>query len=129
MPTNMETLVAEAKKQIKEISPKEAEQRIEQGAVALDVREPHEYDEGHLPGALNIPRGVLELKVPGHEAIPGTDTPICVYCGSGGRAALSAHRLQELGYTNVASIEGGIKGWTVAGHATETSGTDRDEEQ
>jgi len=127
MPTDMKTLVAEARKQITEISVEEAEKRIAEGAVVLDVREPDEYRAGHLPQAINIPRGVLEIKVPGHENIPDTDTPICVYCGSGGRAALSAQRLQELGYTKVSSIEGGFKSWSDNGRPTATVGTDEEE--
>jgi len=128
MPTDMKTLVEQAKKEITEIPPEAAHEHHEQGHVIIDVREPHEYEEGHVPGALNIPRGVLEIKVPGHDAIGGTDTPICVYCGSGGRAALSAQRLQELGYTSVTSIEGGIKGWTAAGLPTDTAaGVDEEE--
>lgn len=111
MPTDMKSLVAEARKQIREISAEDAEKRIADGAVVLDVREPDEYQAGHLPDAINIPRGILEIKVPEHPAIEGTDTPICVCCGSGGRAALSAARLQEMGYTKVTSIAGGFKGW------------------
>lgn len=128
MPTDMKTLVEQAKKEIREVPPEDADKHREKGHVIIDVREPHEYEQGHVPGALNIPRGVLEIKVPSHDAIGGTDTPICVYCGSGGRAALSAHRLQELGYTNVTSIEGGIKGWTTAGLPTETAGAGDEEE-
>jgi len=120
MPTNMKTLVEQAKKEITEIAPDRADEHREDGHVIIDVREPHEYEQGHVPGAINIPRGVLEIKVPGHDDIPNADTPICVYCGSGGRAALSAHRLQELGYSKVTSIEGGIKGWTGSGLPTET---------
>lgn len=128
MPTDMKTLVEQARKEIREVPPEDADKHREKGHVIIDVREPHEYEQGHVPGALNIPRGVLELKVPGHEAIPDTDTPICVYCGSGGRAALSALRLQELGYTQVTSIDGGIKGWKSAGLLAETvGGSDEDE--
>lgn len=127
MPTDMKTLVTEAKKRIKEIAPKEADQQIEKGAVVIDVREPHEHESGHVPGAINIPRGVLEIKVPDHEATKDPNTPIRVYCGSGGRAALSADRLQELGYTDVASIEGGFKGWCDAGLPAEYAGGDEEE--
>lgn len=127
MPTDMKTLVAEARQRIREIVPKDAEKQIEKGAVVIDVREPHEYEAGHVPGAINIPRGMLEIKVPEHEATKDAATPIRVYCGSGGRAALSADRLQELGYTDVASIEGGFKGWCDAGHPAEFAGADEEE--
>ncbi len=127
MPTDMKTLVAEARQRIREIAPKDADKQIEKGTVVIDVREPDEYEAGHVPNAINIPRGVLEIKVPEHEAVKDPTTPICVYCGSGGRAALSADRLQELGYTDVASIEGGFKGWTAAGLPAEAAGADEEE--
>ena len=129
MPTDMKTLVAEARKQITEVSVDEAEKRIADGAVVLDVREPYEYESGHLPQAINIPRGILELEAPERPEMKEKDAPICVCCGSGGRAALATARLQELGYTNVFSLEGGFKGWCDTGRAVTTAATGSDEEE
>ncbi len=126
-PTKQE-LVENARKQITEISPEEARQRIEGGAVALDVREAEELAEGHIPDAEHIPRGFLEFKAADHEALQSKDTPICVYCMAGGRAALAAQSLKQLGYTNVVSIEGGFEGWKQAGLPMQVPAKDEEEE-
>lgn len=126
-PTTQE-LVQNARRQITEVSPEEARQRIEDGAVALDVREAEELAEGHVPDAEHIPRGFLEFKAGEHEALSSTDTPICVYCRSGGRAALAAQTLEQLGYTNVVSIEGGFEGWKQAGLPMHVPAKDEEEE-
>lgn len=127
MAPTMQELVQNARKQITEISPDEARQRIEDGAVALDVREAEELAEGHVPEAVHIPRGFLEFRAGNHEALPSPDTPICVYCMAGGRAALATQTLQQLGYTNVVSIEGGFEGWKKAGMPHHVPGTDEEE--
>lgn len=126
--TSAQELIARARQRIREIAPNDARDRIEAGALALDVREPDEFAAGHVHGAVNIPRGLLEYKAPAHEALQDPASPVVVYCGSGGRAALAADTLQELGYTNVASIEGGYKSWTQGGNPTETLGQGLDEE-
>ncbi len=107
--------VVEAKAQIKEISADQAVGFIQQGIAVLDVREGEEYRAGHLPGALHIPRGVLEFKV---HLVPQTadkTKPIVVYCKTGGRSALSALALKRMGYTEVVSMAGGFDQWTAAG--------------
>lgn len=129
MPKDAKTLIAEAKKQIEEISPDEAQKRIENGAIALDVREDHEFEEGHIPNAVHMPRGSLEYKITGHPATEDPSTPICAYCKGGGRGAMATARLQEMGYTNVASIQGGLSGWIDAGHPIQSVGTGEDEEE
>lgn len=126
-PTYQE-LVAQAKREIREVSPDEARRRIEAGAVALDVREAHEVAAGHLPDAAHIPRGSLELGIDGHETLGDPATPVVAYCRSGGRSALAAQTLQGLGYRDVVSLEGGIEAWARAGHAVHVPGDGEDEE-
>ena len=87
------------------------------GFVLVDVREPAEYDAGHLPGARPMPRGVLERDIEG--AVPDLDTPVVLYCGGGYRSALAAASLGEMGYTAVESMDGGWRAWTAAEFPTE----------
>ena len=128
MAPTLQELVQNARKQITEVSPEQARQRIGAGAVALDVREAEELAEGHVPDAAHIPRGRLEFKIDDHEALPSKDIPICVYCMAGGRAALAAQSLKQLGYTNVVSIQGGFEGWKQAGLPLQVAGKDEAEE-
>lgn len=115
-------LVLEARSQIREVTPS-AFASEPNDAVLIDVREPAEYDTGHIPGAINIPRGVLEFQVDAHPAVAGVSDPalshktrpIVLYCRTGGRAALAALNLQRMGFTDVRSIAGGIVGWEAAG--------------
>jgi rhodanese-related sulfurtransferase len=127
MAPTLQELVKNARKQITEVSPEEAQQRIENGAVALDVREAEELAEGHIPDAAHIPRGFLEFKAGDHEALQSKDTPICVYCKAGGRSALATQALEQLGYTNVVSIDSGFEGWKKAGLPLHVPGADEEE--
>ncbi len=106
--------VKEAKKVITEISPQEAASYLnKKGYVFLDVREPSEYQKGHIPGAKNLPRGLLEFKIA--KLFPDRKAQtIIVYCRSGGRAALATKVLQEMGYKAV-NLKGGIAAWKKAG--------------
>jgi rhodanese-related sulfurtransferase len=112
-------LVNEAKEKVCEISPADAKAKIDSGAplFVLDVREPDEFEKGHIPKAMNIPRGLLEFKISG--AIPNKDAQIIAYCKSGGRSCLACETLQELGYKNVESIAGGWAAWLKAGYPVE----------
>ncbi|WP_147652566.1 rhodanese-like domain-containing protein [Vulcaniibacterium gelatinicum] len=122
MTLSVRDLVAQARSRISEVDPG-AFVEAAPGDVLIDVREPAEYAAGHLPGAINIPRGVLEFEIEAHPALGGvTDPaladrtrPITLYCRSGGRAALAAQSLQQLGFTRVRSLAGGIMAWTAAG--------------
>lgn len=106
-------LVAEAKARVKEINAANAiVERQNPDTVFLDVREPNEWNLGHVPGAIHIPRGQLEGKV---EGIVGRDRNIVVYCAGGSRSALAADTLQQLGYQQVASLAGGFRGWAENG--------------
>jgi sulfur-carrier protein adenylyltransferase/sulfurtransferase len=109
VPTFREML-AEAKAAVREIEPAEAEQEIDAGGtVVLDVREPDEYEQGALPGALHIPRGTLETNVEGR--IPDKSSHVVIYCAGGTRSAFAAKTMQDLGYTDVASVIGGFNRW------------------
>ena len=109
MPTFREML-AEAKAAVREIDPAQAEQELSADkAVVLDVREPDEYEQGALPGAVHIPRGTLETSVEGR--IPDKSSHLVVYCAGGTRSAFAAKTLQDLGYTDVASVVGGFNRW------------------
>lgn len=108
-------LVAEAKAHIREIDPNAAEQAIRDADLLLDVREPEEFHAGHIPGALNIPRGVLEFKIGSEPQLAERDLDIVLYCKTGGRAALAARALKEMGYLQVHSIAGGFEAWEAAG--------------
>lgn len=111
-------LVNEAKQRIREVSPSEVKQMVErqEDVVYLDVREPNEWNLGHIPGAVHIPRGTLETKV--EQAIP-RDRRVVVYCAGGNRSALAADTLQQMGYENVASMAEGWRGWMQAGGPVE----------
>jgi phage shock protein E len=112
-----EKLVAEAKKNVTEISPEDAAKKFqEHEAVIIDVREKDEYDEDHIPNALNLSRGTIELDI--EEHVPDRETIIVCHCGGGGRSALAAERLQKMGYKNVRSMAGGFKAWKAAGLPT-----------
>ena len=107
-------LFAEAKTRIREYSPDEVRARREKGETftLLDVREPNEWSMGHIPGALHIPRGVMESAI---EARVPRDQEVVIYCASGNRSAMAADILQQMGYQKVSSMKGGIRGWADAG--------------
>jgi molybdopterin/thiamine biosynthesis adenylyltransferase len=113
-------LLTQAKARIREVDTAEADAAIaaDPTTVVLDVREADEYEQGALPGALHIPRGFLELQVEGK--VPDKDTPVVVYCAGGVRSALAAESLQQLGYSNVASMAGGFGKWKNEGRAWRT---------
>lgn len=114
-----EEAVADAKTRIREIQPSEAvEMRSKDpAAVYLDVREPHEWNLFHVPGAVHVPLGSLQDK--GADAV-SRESRVVIYCARGNRSALAADSLQKLGYTNVVSLAQGIRGWVDAGGDVET---------
>jgi rhodanese-related sulfurtransferase len=120
----VQDLVAAARKQIREVTAAELLALQEVGAPIVDVREPDEFADGHLPGAVNIPRGLLEFEVDGHpavnyetaEALSHRERPVVLYCLSGGRSALAAEALKRLGFASPVSLAGGILHWADAGH-------------
>jgi rhodanese-related sulfurtransferase len=111
-PTRFQKLVQDAKTRIAEISPEDTVRELEKGAMLIDVREEEEWENSHIPGAIHLGRGVIELEI--EEQVPALDTPIICHCGGGGRSALVAESLQKMGYTNVKSLAGGFKAWREA---------------
>lgn len=103
-------LINAAKQRIRQVTPQETKAMLERGekVVLLDVRDQNEVNLGRIPGAVHISRGTLEGKVEG--AVP-RDAAVVVYCATGNRSALAAVTLQEMGYTNVASMSGGFRDW------------------
>ena len=115
--TRFEKLVSEAKKNITEISLQDAAAKLKSGdGVIVDVREKDEWDEGHIPGAIHLSRGTIELDI--EEKVPDTNAMIICHCGGGGRSALAAESLQKMGYKNVRNMAGGLKAWKAAGLPT-----------
>jgi rhodanese-related sulfurtransferase len=112
--SGFQKLVVEAKKNITEISPQDAAAKLNSGeAVVVDVRDKDEWDEGHIPGAIHLSRGTVELDI--EEKVPDTNAMIVCHCGGGGRSALVAESLQKMGYKNVRSMAGGFKAWKASG--------------
>ncbi|MGH9105705.1 MAG: ThiF family adenylyltransferase, partial [Acidimicrobiales bacterium] len=109
MPTFRDLLSA-VRSRVTEVTPAEAAQMLRQpGAVALDVREPDEYEQGALAGAVHIPRGYLEMQAGGR--LPQQGAPVVVYCAGGTRSAFATETLAQLGYTNAVSMTGGFNRW------------------
>jgi len=108
-------LLEKVKKEIKEVTTDELYQDLRQNQEIsiLDVREHDEFMKGHLPNAIFIPRGFLELRI--ENTIPDREQPIFIYCGGGNRSALAARSLQEMGYNKVASLKGGFSQWSKEG--------------
>ncbi|MBN2141075.1 MAG: hypothetical protein JW718_08720 [Desulfovibrionaceae bacterium] len=111
-------LVKEAKSQITEISPEQAKKCLDQGGyLCLDCREDKEYKMGHVPGAINLPRGLVEFKI--DKKIPNKEANILVMCKTGGRACLTCRALNRMGYKKAVNIAGGWQAWEKAGYPIE----------
>lgn len=108
-------LVAAARATIRECSLDDARRLLAEGVTLLDVREPDEFAAGHLAHAANVPRGLLEFRLSADPALADPARPVLLYCKSGGRAALAAATLQQMGFTGVCSIAGGYDAWRAAG--------------
>ena len=108
-------LVTQAKQHIHEVPLDQADEEIRKSDMLIDVRDPDEYRTGHIPGAVNISRGMLEFKFSNDPALESRDLNIVCYCKTSGRAALSAKALQEMGYLQVTSIAGGFDARQEAG--------------
>ncbi len=116
-------MVEEARKVVPEVTAAETHDARERGEVDLivDVREPNEWEAGHIPGAIHAPRGLLEWladeSYPNHNpALAGArDRRVVVHCAAGARSLLAAETLKKMGYTDVASMAGGFNDWKAAG--------------
>ncbi|HET9613866.1 MAG TPA: molybdopterin-synthase adenylyltransferase MoeB [Candidatus Limnocylindrales bacterium] len=113
MPRTYADLLREARAQIREVTPHDVSALPPGGATVIDVREDSEWEQGHLPGALHISKSYVEQEVEG--AVPDRDAPVILYCAGGIRSLFAGQTLEELGYTNVASMSGGFQAWKSAG--------------
>lgn len=113
------TLVSEAKKHIKEITPKILKEKLDhqEHMHLIDVREDHEWGKGAIPSAIHLGRGIIERDI--EKMIPDKNEQIVVYCSGGFRCALVAESLQKMGYDRVASLDTGLQGWMDAGYPIE----------
>jgi rhodanese-related sulfurtransferase len=121
VPPVVKQKVEAAQKQVKTIGMEEYRTLVESpgSALIVDVREPHEYAAGHVPGAINIPRGVLEFKIWSHVGFPANpemDRPLILQCQSGNRASLAAQSLEDLGFTRPTAVVMSLEDWQKAGH-------------
>jgi len=110
-------LMREVRAAVREVPPEEAERLGLEGVTVVDVREQHEWDEGHLPRALHVPRGFLESRI--ENAVPDRDKPLVLYCAGGVRSALAAQQLAFMGYEDVVSMAGGFQQWKAEGRRWE----------
>src|SRR5579862_2275903 len=116
MAKSYKDLMADARREVPEWSIDQVKEHLGNGHdyALLDVREKEEYREGHLNGALSLPRGFLEMRV--EETLPDKAKPIIAYCGGGTRSLLAAKQLRDMGYQNVISMQGGYGAWKGAGY-------------
>jgi rhodanese-related sulfurtransferase len=104
-------IVNDAKSRVKETTVDEVKQKLDHGdkVLLVDVREESEFAKDHLPGAIHLGKGVIERDV--EARVPDVKTPMILYCGGGFRSAMAADNLQKMGYTNVLSMDGGVREW------------------
>src|SRR5882724_2364660 len=109
-------IVNDARSRVKETTVDAVKARLDRGDkfLLVDVREESEYAKDHLPGAIHLGKGVIERDV--EAQVPDTGAEMVLYCGGGFRSALAADNLQKMGYTNVISMDGGIRGWREKGY-------------
>jgi len=113
MPKTYADLLREARASIREVTPQDVGALPPGGATIVDVREASEWEQGHLPDAVHISKSYVEQQIEG--AVPDRDAPVILYCAGGVRSLFAAHSLEQLGYTNVASMSGGFQAWKSAG--------------
>jgi len=108
-------IVENAKQRIHEVSVDDVKTKLDRGKkfVLVDVREESEWAKDHLPGAIHLGKGVIERDV--EESVPDLNASVVLYCGGGYRSALAADNLQQMGYRNVLSMDGGIREWREKG--------------
>jgi len=110
-------IVEDTRKRIREVTIDEVKKKLDRKEkfLLIDVREESEYAADHLPGAVHLGKGIIERDV--EARVPDQNTPMVLYCGGGFRSALAADNLQKMGYTQVLSMDGGIRGWREKGFA------------
>lgn len=127
MAKTSQQMLEEAKKEVPEVTASQAKEKLDSGEVdlILDVREPGEYEKAHIPGAVHVPRGLLEFQADpsaptaNSQLASDTDKRIVVHCAAGARSLLAAKTLKELGYENVSSMAGGFNDWVAQGLPSE----------
>jgi len=109
-------IVDDAKKRVRETNVDTVKTRMDRGekVLLIDVREESEYAKDHLPSAIHLGKGIIERDI--EARVPELNTEMILYCGGGFRSALAADSLQKMGYTNVISMDGGIRGWREKGY-------------
>ena len=113
-------LVSDARARVREITIDEylARARGDEPTILVDTREDHEWERGHLPGAVHLSKGIIERDI--EKTVADKAAPIVCYCGGGFRSAMVCDNLQKMGYTNVISMDGGFRGWAERGLPVET---------
>ena len=115
MAMTAQELLANARQVVTEVTPETVRNRpVLDGHVLIDVRERHEYETGHLPGAIHISKSYIEVLL--EERVPDRATPITLYCAGGVRSLLAAESVMRLGYTDVESMADGVGGWKAHGY-------------
>jgi len=109
-------IVNDAKQRVRETTVDEVKQKLDHGDkfILVDVREESEYAKDHLPGAIHLGKGVIERDI--EKKVPDSSAPMILYCGGGFRSALAADNLQKMGYTDVISMDGGVREWREKGY-------------
>jgi rhodanese-related sulfurtransferase len=109
-------IVDDARKRVRETNVDTVKAKIDKGEqfLLIDVREESEFAKDHLPDAIHLGKGIIERDI--EARVPGLDTEMVLYCGGGFRSALAADNLQKMGYTNVISMDGGIRDWREKGY-------------
>ena len=104
-------IVRDAKQRVRETTVDDVKAKLDRGEkfVVVDVREESEFAKDHLPGAIHLGKGIIERDI--EQRVPDLNAPVVLYCGGGFRSALAADNLQKMGYTNVVSMDGGIRDW------------------
>ena len=104
-------IVEDARARVKETNVEEVKSKLDRGEkfLLVDVREESEFAKDHLPGAIHLGKGVIERDI--ENRVPDLNTQMVLYCGGGFRSAMAADNLQKMGYTNVFSMDGGVRGW------------------
>jgi sulfur-carrier protein adenylyltransferase/sulfurtransferase len=113
MPRTYADLLREARAQIREVTPQDVAALPDGATTVIDVREDSEWEQGHLPGAVHISKSYVEQQIEG--TVPDRDAPVVLYCAGGVRSLFAAQTLEQLGYTNVASMSGGFQQWKSSG--------------
>ena len=121
MAITRDELLNTARQNIHIIDAEETQRLLDTGATLLDVREPSEFDMGHLPNAVHVPRGLLEFMEGNHPHLQNMEQTMVVYCKNGGRSTLAADLLKRMGFNDIHMLAGGFDNWTGTVHKVEVA--------